>query len=329
MALSLFQFAQLIYNKEELTEFLIQHGILANTIKCSSCGKDVNINKETLMYRCRKRYMIKNKHKKKISKQCNFKKNAKLGTWFNNGQLDIATVCKIISCFLLLPQPREKDTQEETGTLQIIVIDWFYFCREVCVFWADKNSKKLGGPGKVVELEEAKIGRQKYNRGRFVKGEWIFAGYEHESKKIFITSVKNRTEETLLACIKEWILPGTTIVSDCWKSYNCLNNEGFQHLRVNYSYNFVDPQTSINVQHMECVWREVWGEIPTFETKSKNFEGFLAEYLFKRVYNQIERIEIFFDIIAEMYSPIVSCKDELAINTTLNSDDQKPNTSAA
>jgi len=86
--------------------------------------------------------------------------------------------------------------------------------------------------------------RTLYNRGRLVKGHWIFGGYERDSRKIFIVPVEDRTEETLLACIKEWILPGTTIMSDCWKSYNCLNNEGFQHLTVNHSYNFVDPETS-------------------------------------------------------------------------------------
>lgn len=108
------------------------------------------------------------------------------------------------------------------------------------MFWADKHSEKLGGPGHIVE---AKIGRRKYNRGRLVKGNWIFGGYERESKKIFIVPVEDRMEQTLLECIKEWILPGTTIMSDCWKSYICLNNEGFQHLTVNHSYNFVDPDT--------------------------------------------------------------------------------------
>jgi len=103
--------------------------------------------------------------------------------------------------------------------------------------------KKLGGLGRVVKIDKAKIGWRKYNRGRLIKGQWIFGGYEQESKKIFIVPIENRTEETLLACIKEWILPGTTIISDCWKSYDCLNNESFQHLKVNHSYNFVDPET--------------------------------------------------------------------------------------
>jgi len=95
------------------------------------------------------------------------------------------------------------------------------------VFWAEKHSEKLGVPGRTVEIDEAKIGKRKYNRSRLVKGRWIFGGYERELKKIFIVLVEDRTEETLLACIKEWILPRITIVSDCWKSYNYLKNEGF------------------------------------------------------------------------------------------------------
>lgn len=77
------------------------------------------------------------------------------------------------------------------------------------MFWTEKNSQQLGGPGHTVEIDEAKIGHRKYNRGRLVQGQWIFGGYERGSKKVFIMPVENRTEESLLACIKKWILPGT------------------------------------------------------------------------------------------------------------------------
>jgi len=43
-----------------------------------------------------------------------------------------------------------------------------------------------------------------------------------------------RKSETLLALITEWILPGTTIISDCWRSYDCLEDEGYVHLKVVY-----------------------------------------------------------------------------------------------
>ncbi|XP_071572814.1 uncharacterized protein [Temnothorax nylanderi] len=246
--LGLIEFGHLTYSQDKLIDFLIQHGVLTATIKCSECGSDINIDKETLMYRCRKRYYVKNEHKKRVSKQCNFKKSGKAGTWFGKSHLDVATICKLVACFLMLRHPRQDDTQDETGVSSpTTIVDWFNFCREVCVFWAEKHSEKLGGPGCTVEIDEAKIGKRKYNRGRLITGHWIFGGYERGTKKIFIVPVQDRTEKTLLACIKEWILPGTTIVSDCWKSYNCLNNEGFQHLTVNHSYNFVDPETGENL----------------------------------------------------------------------------------
>ncbi|XP_039301676.1 uncharacterized protein LOC120356894 [Solenopsis invicta] len=243
MPLTLFQFGHLTECKEKLIDFLIQHGILKNIVKCSQCGSDVNINKETLLYRCQKRYTVKDKHKKRLSKCCTFNKSGKAGSWFDRSNLDVVTVCKIVACFLMLRHPRQDDSQEETGVSKPVIVDWFNFCREVCVFWADKHSEKLGGPGRIVEIDETKLGRRKYNRGRLIKGQWIFGGYERDTKKIFVVPVEDRTTDTLLKCIKEWVLPGTTIVSDCWKSYDCLQHEGFQHLTVNHSYNFVDPQT--------------------------------------------------------------------------------------
>lgn len=76
-----------------------------------------------------------------------------------------------------------------------------------------------------------------------IDGKWIFGGFERESGRMFIVPVPERSKECLLNVIKEWIMPGTTIISDCWKAYNCLENEDFVHYTVNHSLNFVDPDT--------------------------------------------------------------------------------------
>ncbi|XP_018406348.1 PREDICTED: uncharacterized protein LOC108782553 [Cyphomyrmex costatus] len=204
----------------------------------------------------------------------------------------------------MLRPPRQEDLEEEFCISSVTVVDWFNFCREVCVYWADKHSSKLGGPGCTVKIDEAKIGHRKYNRGRLLKGNWIFGGFERESKKIFIMPVENRSEETLLACIKYWIMPGTTIISDCWKSYQCLNNEGFQHLTVNHTYNFVDPDSGAHTQNIERVWREVRANIPRYGRREYHLERYLCEFLFKRAYAKKDRIENFFDLIAELYPPL-------------------------
>ena len=78
------------------------------------------------------------------------------------------------------------------------------------------KKEKIGGIGKVVEIDESKFGRRKYYRGHRVEGQWIFGGIERGSGKCFLVPVEKRDTETLLAIIKEWIIPGTTIISDCW-----------------------------------------------------------------------------------------------------------------
>lgn len=78
--LSFIEFTHLTYCKEGLVDFLIQHGVLASTIKCHKCHNDLYIDKETLLYRCRKRYFVRNVHKERVSMQCDFMKSAKIGS---------------------------------------------------------------------------------------------------------------------------------------------------------------------------------------------------------------------------------------------------------
>jgi hypothetical protein len=77
-------------------------------------------------------------------------------------------------------------------------------------------SEKIGGPNKTVEIDESKFGRRKYHRGDPVKGQWVFGGVERESGKTFLVPVPDRTADTLIGVIRDWIEPGTIIISDCW-----------------------------------------------------------------------------------------------------------------
>jgi len=45
----------------------------------------------------------------------------------------------------------------------------------------------------------------------------VFGGVEHEIGRCFLVPVERRDKDMLLALIKDWILPKTTIISDCWK----------------------------------------------------------------------------------------------------------------
>ena len=93
------------------------------------------------------------------------------------------------------------------------IVDWYNFCREVCVTILKRDSEPIGGPGKVVEIDESRFGKRKYNRGRKVD---VFGGIERDSRRCFLVTVEDRSAETLIP-IKLYILSGTKIISDCWK----------------------------------------------------------------------------------------------------------------
>ena len=50
----------------------------------------------------------------------------------------------------------------------------------------------------------------------------MFGGVERGTNRCFLVPVKNRKAKTLLPLIEHFILPGTTILSDCWLAYKRL-----------------------------------------------------------------------------------------------------------
>ena len=58
----------------------------------------------------------------------------------------------------------------ESGLNCRTVVDFYNFCREVCSVILADYSEPIGGPGKVVEIDESKFGKRKYNRGKRVDG---------------------------------------------------------------------------------------------------------------------------------------------------------------
>lgn len=83
------------------------------------------------------------------------------------------------------------------GWLQI---DWYNFCREVCEVILVEESTPIGGPGKVVEVEESKFG---YNRVRRVEGVWVLGGIDSRTRECFLVPVKDRSADTLIPIIKK------------------------------------------------------------------------------------------------------------------------------
>ncbi|XP_022160096.1 uncharacterized protein LOC111026349 [Myzus persicae] len=156
------------------------------------------------------------------------------------------------------------------------MVDWASFCREVVYDSMIVRKVMIGGHGHTVEIDESKFGKRKYHRGHRVEGQWVFGGYERETGNCFMVPVENRTAETLLKIIKDWVKPGTTIISDCWKAYNTLNNEGYVHLTVNHRLHFKDPETGVHSNTIEGSWKHAKASLSQYCRKKEFYAGYLA-----------------------------------------------------
>lgn len=241
---------------------------------------------------------------KKKKKKCLWGQSVWKNTFFEKSHLDIETVLIFINAYL-----RERFTytfvQSELGLATNTICDWASFCREVLIEWSLKREGKIGGEGKIVEIDESKFGKRKYNVGRILEGQWVFGGVCRETRKCFVVPVEKRDSDTLLAVIKDKIEPGTIIISDCWKAYNCLQSEGYRHLTVNHSVNFVvpgDPETHTNT--IERLWREIKSKVPLYGRRNKHFLGYLARSMFIMAHqNPNKRFHAFLQETASLYDP--------------------------
>lgn len=121
------------------------------------------------------------------------------------------------------------------------ITDWFTYCREVVVIYHIEKQLnyvgKIGGPGKVVQLDESKFGKRKYNKGRQIEGHWVLGLIEDGSEdlRIEVCPDNKRSAEVLVSLIKKHVLEVTTIHTACGRAYDCLPDHGFIHKKVNHS----------------------------------------------------------------------------------------------
>ena len=158
--------------------------------------------------------------------------------------------------------------------------DWRQFVNEVIYDHVELTSEKIGGPGKIVEVDKSKFGKHKFNRGHPVEGQWVFGSVERGSSKLFLVAVGDRLKDTLHAVIETWIEKGTTIYSDCWKAYNSLGEKNYNLLQVNHNVNFVDPSTGCHTNTIESRWRHVKATLLEYN-RQNDFSFYLANYMFK------------------------------------------------
>lgn len=287
---------------DSLKEFIASKGLkncvqdwklLKKSTDCVKCGGKMYINyggKTNLIYRCG-------------AKMCRVKKHVRDSTVFGLSRVPPVTLLSVLSAWIL-KYPFSVIVRE-TGLSRPTTRKLINSFREILVVWLIENSSKIGGIGKTVEVDESAFGKRKYNRGRVSKVRWVVGGIDRQNKKCFLKVVDRRDSQTLLSVISENVEPGTTIITDMWRGYNSLEQNGFPHKTVNHSVNFVSPNDrNIHTQTIESHWAKIKRDMRRRIGRMtvSTFESYLVEYVWRSThFNNKELFEDFLRAINYFY----------------------------
>jgi transposase-like protein len=173
----------------------------------------------------------------------------------------------------------------QVGVGSATITNWANHLGCLVAWCLDLADAPIGGEGIIVEIDESKFGKRKYNRGHRVEGIWVVGGDEiTPQRRMFAVSVQDRTADTLGAIIQEHVLPGTIVRTDLWRGYRALHDFGMEHQTVNHTEHFVDPVTGVYTNTIEGTWNGMKMHICRQHFKREFIDGALMEFIWRRRY---------------------------------------------
>jgi transposase-like protein len=212
---------------------------------------------------------------------CDIELSQRKHTFFFGSRLNCAHILHM--SYLWLNRCTQTQIVAQTGHSKPTVTAFMKHFRGLITATLDEVDQVIGGDGIVVEVDETKLGKRKYNRGHRVEGVWIVAGVERTAqKKIFLVEIQDRSAETLLEIIRAHVLPGSIVHTDMFRGYSRITTElGLVHKTVNHSVNFTDPETGVNTNTIEGNNNALKIMIKP-RNRVKNIGDRLAEFIWRR-----------------------------------------------
>ena len=248
---------------------LLEKNILFIPVCCIKCFGPVKQKSKTI-YKC-------------TTKKCRKPNRVFSFTVFEKMHIKVDEAMELF--YLFNNEATTKFIIETKGYTRFTVMRW-YKIYNILVNDFSYFQTKIGGKDVIVECDESKFGKRKFNRGHKVDGVWVFGMVERtDERKLVLKIVEKRDAATLLPIIKSSVIEGSIVLTDCWRAYNRIQEElGLIHGTVNHSLNYVDPVTLNHTNTIEGTWNGIKMKVPPRKRTKKLITDELIKFQWNRVY---------------------------------------------
>jgi hypothetical protein len=143
-------------------EFARARGLIKTQKRCSNCKSRMEFEADNgeidgFRWRCK-------------NSRCRSSKSIRQNTFFSRSKLSMEKIFLII--YFRCKDYTIKQAVDELEISRKTMIDWYRFCRDI-VYYHFQNEEitveKIGGVGRIIEIDESVFSKRKYHRGRIVK----------------------------------------------------------------------------------------------------------------------------------------------------------------
>jgi transposase-like protein len=266
----------IIATDDSTFSYLKRQGIFSIPSRCEVCGGNVSIYGTKA--RCTRR-------------ACRKAVSCLRNSFFANSHLSIADA--LLLGYVWLTGASYSVALAQTGHSPNTIVDYYSFFRELVADSLDSEDWTIGGDGVVVEVDESKFGKRKYNRGKRIEGAWVIGGIERtEAKRFFAVVVKSRDSETIIDVLSKHILPGSIVHTDCWRGYcDIEENLGVERRTVNHSKGYVELKETefgdwivvdkVDTNTIEAKWGALKQKILLRGNVSERLPNYLLEQIWR------------------------------------------------
>ena len=162
---------------ENARDFLFQKNLLKNSMSCPGCNAAMSLvpcssskSPDGLIWRC---------------SPCKKYRNIRIDSALSGQKIALKTFIQLLFC-LSIKGLTGIAVSQMTGLSENTVSDWKIYLHTRLADWLLSNPSPLGGPGVIVEVDEAKFGKRKYNKGSYREGMWVLGGVDRNTGHCFL-----------------------------------------------------------------------------------------------------------------------------------------------